>query len=48
MREGEAKVAPSNFGDFFVGDKWFAKTLADLTKNTKITGTTLRRPTAFL
>jgi hypothetical protein len=29
LREGEAKVAPSNFGDFFVGDKWFAKTLDD-------------------
>ncbi|MFY7810283.1 MAG: hypothetical protein ACOVQ2_00995 [Flavobacterium sp.] len=47
MREGVAKVAPNHFGDFFVEVGGDSKA-HDLTKNTKIAGTTLRRPTAFL
>jgi hypothetical protein len=41
LHEGEAKVAPSNLGFFFVGERRFIKTPSDQTKNTKIGGTTL-------
>ncbi len=32
LREGEAKVAPSYFGDFLLGERRFAKTPGDLSK----------------
>jgi hypothetical protein len=47
LREGVAKVAPSNFGVFLLEVGGDSKA-HDLSKNTKIAGTTLRRLTAFL
>jgi hypothetical protein len=46
LREGDGKVAPINFWDFFVGVGGDSKT-NDLTKNPKIYRTTCQRPTAF-
>jgi hypothetical protein len=40
MREGEAKVACVVFCYFFVGVKWFEKTLYDHTKKAKNSTTT--------